>query len=47
MKMQVYDSYKYVHDVGAYVASMYYKRDTLVVSSDGMVEQLMLAKLRS
>ena len=27
--------------------AMYYKRDTLVVSSDGMVEQLMLAKLRS
>ena len=27
--------------------AMYYKRDTLVVSSDGMEEQLMLAKLRS
>ena len=42
------DSYKHVHDAGAYVASyMYYERDTsVVVLSDGIVsEQLLFVKL--
>ena len=42
MKTLAYDSYKHVHDADTYVAIyMYYKHDTLVVSSDEMVEQLL------
>ena len=35
MKMLEFNSYKHVHDAGAYVAiAMHYKRDTLVVSTE-------------
>ena len=49
--MPAFDCYKQVHDAGTYAATyiaMYYKHDTLVVSSDEIaLEQSLLAKLRS
>ena len=50
MKTLAFDSYKYVHDASAYIATvaMYYKRNTSVVLSDGIIsEQLLLSKLHS